>query len=376
VKVESASAFQSAIVQQGRFLPGLHGLRGAAALAVVLFHLVTVGRIAPPVSFDFIGRDFGYSVHLFFILSAFSLCISTEPNVGGAKWTQVYFIKRFFRIAPLFYFMILHELLRQYFGANRIISDINTILLHLTFSFGFIPFKSIVWAGWSVGVEMIFYAIFPVMLLIIRSFRSALFIFGVCLLISFASRVAFDAQHLANPDINRWNWAYFAFPSNIVFFAMGFIAYQASKLQNNKWVSVFAIALIVALLFFDVGQYLKGPARLDIVIWGIGLTALCIWQSQAPSQVFANPFLEWAGERSFSIFLLHPVIIFYSRDGLHSIYDAASVYVGAYAFFVCAIVLFAFVMICAEVTYKVIEVPGIRFGSRIIKQISTSKSAT
>ena len=59
-----------------------------------------------------------------------------------------------------------------------------------------------------------------------------------------------------------------------------------------------------------------------------------------------------------------------------SIYDAASVYVGAYAFFVCAIVLFAFVMICAEVTYKVIEVPGIRLGSRIIKQISSSKSAT
>lgn len=83
MKVESASAFQSAIVQQGRFLPGLHGLRGAAALAVVLFHLVTVGRISTPVTFDFIGRDFGYSVHLFFILSAFSLCISTEPNVGG-----------------------------------------------------------------------------------------------------------------------------------------------------------------------------------------------------------------------------------------------------------------------------------------------------
>jgi peptidoglycan/LPS O-acetylase OafA/YrhL len=61
------SVFNSEIVKKDRLLPGIHGLRGVAALAVVFFHLVHVGKINPPNAFGFIGRDFGISVHLFFI---------------------------------------------------------------------------------------------------------------------------------------------------------------------------------------------------------------------------------------------------------------------------------------------------------------------
>lgn len=57
--------FNSTLVQDGRLLPGIHGLRGIAAIAVVFFHLVHVGGLNPPTSFQFIGRDFGYGVHLF-----------------------------------------------------------------------------------------------------------------------------------------------------------------------------------------------------------------------------------------------------------------------------------------------------------------------
>jgi len=65
--------FHSALVKKERLLPGILGLRGVAALAVMLYHLIHIGGINPPNVFEFIGRDFGYSVHLFFILSAYSL---------------------------------------------------------------------------------------------------------------------------------------------------------------------------------------------------------------------------------------------------------------------------------------------------------------
>ena len=68
---KTAQEFKSAIVQKDRLLPGIHGLRGIAALAVVLYHSQHLGGSTPPDFFKFIGRDFGYSVHLFFILSAF-----------------------------------------------------------------------------------------------------------------------------------------------------------------------------------------------------------------------------------------------------------------------------------------------------------------
>lgn len=67
----SAQEFKSAIVQKDRLLPGIHGLRGLVATAVVLYHLKHLAGITPPDFFEFIGRDFGYSVHLFFILSSY-----------------------------------------------------------------------------------------------------------------------------------------------------------------------------------------------------------------------------------------------------------------------------------------------------------------
>lgn len=135
--------FNSALVPKERLLPGIHGLRGVAALAVVLFHLIHIGGIAPPSLFNFIGRDFGYSVPLFFIVSAFSLMHSTTHRVNAPDWLAIYFIKRFFRIAPLFYFILAFLFVFGLAGANNIAKTI----LNITFTFGFVPASGIVWGG-------------------------------------------------------------------------------------------------------------------------------------------------------------------------------------------------------------------------------------
>jgi peptidoglycan/LPS O-acetylase OafA/YrhL len=49
--------FHSALVKKERLLPGIHGFRGVAALAVELSHLMHIGGIKPPNIFEFIGRD-------------------------------------------------------------------------------------------------------------------------------------------------------------------------------------------------------------------------------------------------------------------------------------------------------------------------------
>ena len=95
-EVQAISSFEK--------LPGLHGLRGIAALMIVLFHLATNVRV--PDVFSVVKSHFGLSVPLFFVLSGFSLMYSTSRYVGRDGWLQVYLIKRFFRIAPLFYVMI------------------------------------------------------------------------------------------------------------------------------------------------------------------------------------------------------------------------------------------------------------------------------
>lgn len=364
--------FSSATVQNDRLLPGIHGLRGLAALAVVLHHLNKLANIAPPDFFEFIGRDFGYSVHLFFIISAFSLCYSTESRTTQPKWLSEYFLKRFFRIAPLFYFMIAFQVAREAL-AGGIITNFNTILLETTFTLGFVPYSDFVWGGWTVRVEMLFYIIFPVLILAIRTHKSALILLVISVIISYSIRSSLHMQHIASNLQTKGDWSYFAPGSNICFFAMGFYAYRVSQsykesLLIKKIIPFLAVIIIGGLMFFDLGTYFRGNGRWDIVVWSLGLMALCIWQSVSPSLLIANKFLEYLGERSFSIYLIHPVIIFYGKAYIVKTYETFQPHFGSYAFFVCAILITVLILSVAEFTYRFIEVPGISFGRKLITQ--------
>ncbi len=371
----TVTRFDSAIVQNVRLLPAIHGLRGVAALAVVLYHLTHLAGLAVPHAFQFIRRDFGYSVHLFFILSAFSLMHSTDSRINHPRWAHEYLIKRFFRIAPLFYFIILFELARQW-ASGRDGVDIHSILLSMTFTFNFVPYLDFVWGGWAVGVEMVFYALFPVLLLSVRTHRSALVFLIISVIVSYCIRSALHAQHVSMVPQPKLDWSYFAFASNFCFFAMGLYAYRFSHLlDKNSFLTrsaipLAAILLIGGLMFFDFGASLKDSdsGRLDIIVWGFGLTALIVWQSLLPSYVLASKVFWFLGERSFSIYLLHPIVITFSKGPLMAVYGALSVPLGAYAFFVCAAFVISVTLMFAEFTYRLIEVPGINLGRRLITE--------
>ncbi len=366
--------FNSTLVQDGRLLPGIHGLRGIAAIAVVFFHLVHVGGLNPPTLFQFIGRDFGYGVHLFFILSAFSLMHSTESRTTVPSWLSDYFLKRFFRIAPLFYLMIVFWIVVGVAkGAGW--KDPAQILLNLTFTFGFVPPSGIVWGGWSVGVETIFYAIFPVLLLLIKphkSFLLPLLLLIISIIVSGALRSVLHLQDLNVESSSKLDWSYFSFPSNFCFFLMGLYVYVVVKSHGRHstllrvHAPIATTAVIAGLLFSDLGLLIYSSARWDIVLWGVGLSALCAWQANRPSRVVASGVLQYFGERSYSIYLMHPAVIFALKSYLLKIYTLCFPAIGAYSYFICASILIVSILPCVEITYRLIEVPGINLGRRLI----------
>lgn len=96
--------------------------------------------------------------------------------------------------------------------------------------------------------------------------------------------------------------------------------------------------------------------------------ALGVWQSASPSLIFANRIFKYLGERSFSVYLLHPVVIVLSRDHLVRTYEGLQPDLGSTAFFVCVTLTIALVLVFAEFTYRLIEVPGIKFGRKLITQ--------
>src|ERR1700750_3157787 len=104
----SEGLISGGLVVAKRKLTGIHGLRAVAALMVIVPHVTVIFSRERPISpwiWSFTGLS-GFGVHLFFVLSAFFLFNSTRPTEEGLA---EYAIKRFFRIAPLFYAMLIIE---------------------------------------------------------------------------------------------------------------------------------------------------------------------------------------------------------------------------------------------------------------------------
>ena len=372
---KSAKRFISANIPADRLLPGVHGLRGIAAIAVVLFHLVHLVKINPPDAFHFIAADFGKGVHLFFVISAFSLMHSTANTINCPDWLRIYFLKRFFRIAPLFYAIMAGMMLWPFLRHGAWGQNFETAILNLTFTFGLAPWTGIVWAGWSIGVEMLFYMVFPLVLLTIHSRNGMLTLVIVSILVSYASYEVLSEHYEITVARYGYNWAYFSFLPNLCFFAFGMYAYILFQTLSRENMAIrFLIplgsgAMLLLLILTDIDEPLKSFSSADTIIWGASLAGICVWQATKPSLWSANRFMEYLGERSYSIYLLHPVVIYLLIPALRETHALLVPHFGNYAFFGCTLILLFPLLLLAEVSYRLIELPGVRLGRRISAQL-------
>ncbi|HCN9228562.1 TPA: acyltransferase [Escherichia coli] len=129
-------------------IKSLTGIRGIAALYVVLYH--TVGSI--------IFHNGYLAVDLFFILSGFIMCVVYNDSFNDSITIKDYtnfMLHRFARIYPLYIFLVALAIIAFYafgkhFTAKEILSNI-LLIQNLGLS------KSIVGPSWSVSVEFILY---------------------------------------------------------------------------------------------------------------------------------------------------------------------------------------------------------------------------
>lgn len=360
-----------------QLLPGIHALRAVAALTILLFHLRYIADILPPTALQStIGQHFFTGVMLFFVLSAFSLAFSTTPTMARATWVRDYLVKRFFRIAPLFYCMVLvYVMLFKVRGWAQ--PDLATWILNITFLFNLVPGKheGIVWASWTIGIEMLFYVIFPI-LLVVSGRRMAL---GIILVGGIA--ISISARTLIDTAGVLGDYGKFAFISSLGVFLIGFVSFKLFQLsrskiesgawssQRVKWACATVSGLSLVAIFAPFGFTAASPGRPDLMAWSMLFGATAIWQAMFPSRWFATRPLQWIGERSYSIYLLHPLVIGILSPWLKRLYVAAQVRVGNWAFFAVGGLAILIVLTLANLTYYLIERPGMRAGKRLLAHL-------
>ncbi|MFC7474515.1 acyltransferase family protein [Dankookia sp. GCM10030260] len=344
---------------RGGLLPGLHGLRATAAMMVLLFHLHAIARLAVPEALPWIATHFGLGVHLFFALSAFSLAWA---NPEAAARPGPYLVKRFFRIAPLYWLLATLALLRGGWpGTGRVAAEYG-------FAFNFIPgwHGGLVPAGWTVGVEMPFYLLLP-LLLRIRGIGGMVLAAVLATALSWAARVWLEAT-LPGSDYPQ-----VALASNAWVFVLALLAFRVFERVRGTpregpvaaGAAVLALGLLGVMLS-PLAAPLARPGNPDLLLIGAGFAALCLWQALRPSWPLRSRAALWLGERSYSIYLAHFMLILALRPAYARVVEALGQ--GGAAYLACLAITLPPLCLAAALGYRLVERPGIALGRWLIRR--------
>lgn len=368
-------------------LDGIESLRAYAAVSVIMFHLVGVGHTLLPESLSVIGSHFAMGVPLFFLLSGFSMAYGYSGRLSGERVMRDYFVRRFARIAPFFYVMIVFQLMVLYF-VNGITYSPLDVFLHAAFVFNLIPHltEGIVPASWTIGVEMMFYAMFPLIIILCTNIWKTAAV--VAMSTTIATKFNIDVQPLESQVAS---FLYHNFVVQLPFFLWGILVYHLQQLVVAKIQERHHRYLcwgLVGLGFFgfwhiyhNTGMFmfftLSGLRTTWETLWSLPIGAICLAMALHPSRILSNRVTQYLGKISFSLYLVHPTVVYgFGRIGVYDWIYALTPGDLVTGYFMCFGVSLLVIVAISTVTYRFIEVPGMNWGKRMAKRQSPVEAVT
>lgn len=308
------------------FNPYLHGLRGLAALGVLLFHWSTHFPAAsqvlasmrwgpePWMNLSLPFANGWQGVPLFFVLSAFLLASQWADKPVTAATVRPYLKRRFLRIYPAVWLQLgllllipLPGLIAPWDAATLLLNAL--LWIHLPPAMA-VPLNG-VW--WTLPVELGFYVLLP-LLIVLRERWSALAVYALCLAVAIGWRwlciVWFADEGLAH----RLH-VVDALPGSLATFAAGFWLARRAPVDSTarRWFGLAALGLAYLALQYAIwtwnAVYLRGHWILAVWVPALGLVLAgvvhLLRRPLAGLGVLASRPAQWLGEMSFGIYLWH-----------------------------------------------------------------------
>ena len=347
-------------------------LRGIAILGVICVHVYIE---SPYHGFgEWLILKGNRGVQLFYLLSAFTLFYSMMERKEEKNPLGNYFIRRFFRIAPLFYISIIYYLWEDGLGPRFWLGDApgistSNIIATFTFTNGFNPYwiNSIVPGGWSIAVEMGFYLLLPILYRFIKSIRAALiWLFASYILLKIFYYILLHNLLIKDPYL----WGEFGFlslPSQLPVFITGIVFFEIWRRQGRISSKMKILSFPISVLIIVAAYFLHGSVIPEHVVFGVAFLFLAFGLSQYPVFFLVNPVTKYFGKISFSLYLAHPAVIF--------MFQKLS-FLSPGSFFVQFPLVLIVSTAIASATYFFIEKPGINIGKKLVKMREGNNSLT
>jgi peptidoglycan/LPS O-acetylase OafA/YrhL len=361
-------------------------LRGIAVLGVLFVHSGNSGGIDMSSSKLTLQKLVGsgrYGVQLFYIASSFTLFLSFKNRFAKENFPiKNFFIRRFFRIAPMWWLAMAYYLFQNGFNPKPWLGDagritIFNILSNATFLHSFNPYFTsmvpVVPGGWSVGVEMIFYLFVPLLFLKIKNITQAVNLF---IIVSILRYILLLFLRNITPIAHREVWEsylYFFLPNQLPVFTLGIVLYfiivEKQTISDISYKSVLLISSFI-LLSLSTGINVMFP---NITLFGIGFMLLAIGLSKGKNKFLINPLLIHIGKISYSMYLVHFAVLHVMQKVMRKlfiIYPIENVYANFTIMYLSVIII---TVIISTVTYNRIEIPFQNLGKRLIKKVESRK---
>lgn len=363
---------------KGYRLSSVDAMRGIAILVVILVHTSQVIPNLPEWARS-IAAYGQTGVQAFFVASAYTLCLALEQRSGEPRRLASFYLRRFFRIAPLYYLAIILyfalHIAKQEIQSNRgavVFAPYlpGNIVANALFIHGFVPSanNSVVPGGWSIGTEMAFYAIFPAIYsLVSRAHRLSRMILPGFLLVWVAGNVAFQLLVYSPRSAEEADFYYFSLPNQFPVFLFGIIAHFSHKdspVPPPKLLQFLGLVALSGCAYLALGTAF--PYRNAMVPVFAGLSYVCllnVLRVTSPPRIMCR-----IGQLSFSMYVFHFVFAWFPLKAAvrlvpPGIPPIAAVGIGLLGFLLVTVLTYA----VASITWAHIEQRGIAAGNAIVR---------
>ncbi len=338
----------------------IDSLRGIAILLVILTHSRKTLAYLPDIIMQFV-IDGQYGVQLFFIVSAYTLTLSFYSRIDEPNRTKNFFIRRFFRIAPLFYLAIIAYIIVDWTIYNNRNIGIFEIITNITFTNGFFPqyISSIAYGGWSIATEFCFYFLLPFICIKIRSLNSSILFVAISLLsVNIFNKLLYQVY-----PVDPTHFSYFNIISQLPIFALGILSYWVinDKQKSIKPITLLVVAFtILFYCYFNIHRHF---------VYGISFFVLLLTLTLKSYKVFSNKILSNIGKVSFSMYIIHfPIVSIAKNLEIIPITNTQTAILDILKSF---IIVSVCSFLLSLLTYRFIERPGQNIGRKLIKNKST-----
>ncbi len=347
----------------------MDSLRGLAAIYIFLYHMVKMPQpnMIIPRWAEFVKLG-GMGITFFFLVSSFSLYFSRETHKEENIFD--FYLRRFFRIAPLFYFWILLSLVRNFYVFHKSHS-MQEIFSSVFFFFNLWPGyqQGFVWAGWMIGVLIVFYLLFPLVHKFIDNIWKALGLFFISIFFVSFFKIILLYTPLEPKGFEEFlkysfvrHFPVFAFGIFLYFFYTQFISVRLPSKSIGFFLLSLALCLFSSLTSGKMNDILLPTYYWQPIVFSIFILGFAIY----PVSIFINKTTRFLGKISYSIYLSHPTLILAMKPVYEKIYDMPINLSIQYT--LCVGITFGLLVPISYISYRFIEVPGGKLGNIFLNQ--------